>query len=359
MGCRFLLHILFCCALTWTCHAVGVPVFSKGEAGYFCIKIPALVVTKNGTLLAFAEARRGSCSDYTETDLVQKRSFDGGFTWTNISVVAGRLGQENNVFGQATPVLLPSGEVLLPYCLNNTWAFVITSKDDGGSWSLPLNISYALHPSWRWFGTGPPGGIVLQSGRIVIPAYHGPFHWDDGTITHGVALMSDDGGATWRRGASLGGLFTFSNECQSVQLSNGTLLLNSRGVGTRRLQTLSFDEGETWGNTRVVDDLPEPFDGCEGSILRHASQDTLYFSNPTNTSFLRFNMTIHVSTDHGSSWQEYLVIDQGRVGYSSLQLMLNDREIAMLYEHANHTGKIFVPDAISFYTFPTKNRRVY
>jgi len=30
-----------------------VNVFTKGEGGYFCIKIPSLVVTTSGTIIAF------------------------------------------------------------------------------------------------------------------------------------------------------------------------------------------------------------------------------------------------------------------------------------------------------------------
>ena len=250
----------------------GVPVFKRGEAGYYCIKIPALVVTSRGVLLAFGEARRGSCSDYTKTDLVTKRSLDGGTSWSNMTLVATAPGAQNNVFGQATPVQLPGGRVLLPFCQNNTWAFVVHSDDEGRTWSAPQNISYAMDPSWKWFGTGPPGALVLRSGRVVVPAYHGPFHWDDGTVTHGVALLSDDGGLTWRHGESLAGLTTFSNECQAAELGNGTLLLGSRGLQTRRLQTLSGDGGETWGPTRVVQDLVEPLDGCEGSLVTEELQ---------------------------------------------------------------------------------------
>ncbi len=59
----------------------GVDVFTAGEAGYFCIKIPSLLATPSGALLATGEGRHDNCSDYTWTDLVFKRSTDGGKTW--------------------------------------------------------------------------------------------------------------------------------------------------------------------------------------------------------------------------------------------------------------------------------------
>ena len=58
---------------------LNVTVFSDGEGGFYCIKIPYLHITHNGTLLAFAEGRGHvgndtDCSDWARTDLVWKRS---------------------------------------------------------------------------------------------------------------------------------------------------------------------------------------------------------------------------------------------------------------------------------------------
>ncbi len=47
----------------------SVVVFAKGEGGYYCHKIPYLLVTASNTLIAFAEARgkdgRASCDDFS------------------------------------------------------------------------------------------------------------------------------------------------------------------------------------------------------------------------------------------------------------------------------------------------------
>ena len=53
-----------------------------------CFRIPSIVQTRNGTILAFAEARgrfgpngEGSCADCSPLGIAVKRSVDGGDTW--------------------------------------------------------------------------------------------------------------------------------------------------------------------------------------------------------------------------------------------------------------------------------------
>ena len=71
--------------VTWD---VDVPyntsvVYSSGESGYACIKIPVLIHTLNNTLLAIA---KHSCSDFAWTDLVVKSSRDLGITWSKFLI---------------------------------------------------------------------------------------------------------------------------------------------------------------------------------------------------------------------------------------------------------------------------------
>ena len=63
-------------------------VFTSGKDGYHTFRIPAVVVTKKGTVLAFCEGRKDGRSDTGNIDLVLKRSFDGGTTWRPMQVVA-------------------------------------------------------------------------------------------------------------------------------------------------------------------------------------------------------------------------------------------------------------------------------
>jgi hypothetical protein len=61
--------------------------FVKGAGGYNNYRIPALITTHKGTLLAFCEGREGG--DSSDIDLLLRRSEDGGKSWTPKQVVWG------------------------------------------------------------------------------------------------------------------------------------------------------------------------------------------------------------------------------------------------------------------------------
>ena len=104
-------------------------VFSAGEAGYHCFRIPALVVTAKGIILAFSEARKLTCHDDAEIDLVLKRNFDQGKTWQVLQVL---FDYGSDSVNQPAPVLdRETGEVVLVFCRNNQRVFVTKTLDDG------------------------------------------------------------------------------------------------------------------------------------------------------------------------------------------------------------------------------------
>lgn len=176
-----------------------IDVFSAGEATYFCIKIPTIVLTSKSTLLAMGEARSkggNSCSDFTGTDLVIKRSTDMGLTWSPLRVVHS---ENNTVIGNVAPVQLKSGRILFPFCKNNVDVLITWSDDDGLTFSDPMPLPAATKPSWKWVGLGPPAGLLLESGRVLIPSYHTTVIHGDGEISKGHTLISDDEGKTWYR----------------------------------------------------------------------------------------------------------------------------------------------------------------
>ena len=52
-------------------------------------------------------------------------------------------------------------------------------------------------PEWKWVGLGPPSGLLLKSGRVLIPAYHSTVPNDNGELSYGHTMISDDDGVTW------------------------------------------------------------------------------------------------------------------------------------------------------------------
>src|SRR5688500_14520504 len=64
------------------------------DSQYASMRIPALVLSNKGTLLAFCEGRIGTASDYASMDMLLRRSTDKGKTWGSYIVIAAREGQK-------------------------------------------------------------------------------------------------------------------------------------------------------------------------------------------------------------------------------------------------------------------------
>ncbi len=299
-------------------------VFSIGEQGYSCIKIPYLLVTRSGVVIALAEARINSCWDWAGTDLVFKRSTDNGSSWGALGIVysnSSNLTQEWNTIGNAAPVQLrPSGRILLPFCRNNMQVMQTWSDDDGATWARPVAIPQATRNDWKWVGTGPPGAIQLISGRIVVPSYHSVVHDTNGEISRSHAMLNDDpmGAAQhWRLGGTVPAVARFglflTNECQAVEIAPNHILLAARGFLLHRIQALSVDGGETFQDPYTIG-ITEPLEGCAGSIISDDT-GTLFYSGTVNADPKRFNMTVWSSRDKGGSWQLQRVVDTGRTAY--------------------------------------------
>ena len=87
--CLFLCIIISACNTTPESEVVFEPdyIYQAGNEGYACFRIPALITTNEGSLLAFAEGRKHGCSDTGDIDLVLKRSEDNGKTCRSLQVL--------------------------------------------------------------------------------------------------------------------------------------------------------------------------------------------------------------------------------------------------------------------------------
>src|SRR5690606_20070050 len=57
------------------------PVFPPGMNEIARYRIPGIVVTTKGTVLAYSEARKNGSADWGEIEIHLRRSTDGGKTW--------------------------------------------------------------------------------------------------------------------------------------------------------------------------------------------------------------------------------------------------------------------------------------
>jgi sialidase-1 len=327
-----------------------IEVFASGEAGYHTFRIPSVIATAKGTLLAFAEGRRAGASDAGDIDLVVKRSRDEGLSWSALQVV-GDNGP--NTFGNPCPVLDSKSGTLWLLSTHNrgtdrekdiiagtsegsrtVWA--MKSSDEGVTWSAPADITSSVKkPDWTWYATGPGVGIQTRAGRLVIPANHA----EAGTGIHRSHIVySDEGGRRWQLGASAD---EGTNESQIVERADGQLLLNMRNHPPRsenfRMVATSGDRGRTLSKATVDRALVEP--PAQASLLRlttakAADRNRLLFANPASTR--RERLTVRLSYDEGSTWPVARLVHEGPAAYSSL-VVLQDLSIGLLFERGDRS----------------------
>ena len=312
-----------------------VDVFVSGRDGYHTFRIPAIVVSKKGTLLAFCEGRKGSRSDHGDIDLVLKRSFDGGRTWTKMQIVHDEGGAQKVTIGNPCPVVDQStGTIWLLFCRDNDRVFVTKSTDDGASWAKPKEITQDVKPtSWTWYATGPVHGVQLSTGRLLIPCDHRERAKGKTMFSH--VFYSDDHGASWKLGGSLGDK---TDECAAVEAADGRVYLNMRSYHgkNRRAVAWSKDGGATWSKVKLDETLIEPV--CQGSVIRFTDvkrhdKNRVLFSNPASKR--RVRMTVRVSYDECKTWSAGKVIHAGPAAYSDLCVQ-PDKTIGCLYERGEN-----------------------
>lgn len=344
------------CAQPRLTDTPAVAVFeAKKNIPHASVRIPALLATAKGTLIAVAEAR-DKATDQAGNDLVVSVSKDGGASWSK-PFVAYEQGADscNNpclvqdvrtgrvfLFFQTFPAGgkefggLPVG----PGDPKGNRLKMITSDDEGATWSRPSDLSAALKPENAvTCASGPGIGIQLRggahAGRLVVP-----FNSQDAgrNFVNWVA-MSDDGGKTWRRGAEVPQEGMQLNEVQVAETADGKVYLNSRrwkGAGLRKV-AWSSDGGRTW--TKAADDVALPEPTCQGSLLAvtRNKADALLFLNPAGKG--RANGTLRRSDDGGRTWAESALLFPGPFAYSSIARV--GGELGVLYEPNSNTVVLF------------------
>ncbi|MER0242910.1 sialidase family protein [Streptomyces sp. HSW2009] len=352
------------------------------DGGYACFRIPAIVETRDKTLLAFAEGRVDTCGDAGDIDLVLKRSFDGGRTWSGLQVIDEGGGDTH---GNPAPVVdRKTGRIVVATTYNkgrgdaqnctvpcDRRPHLQYSDDDGAHWSTPRDISGEVRdPAWdAWYATGPVHGIQLtrgkHAGRLVFGINAESYGAGRITANHAALAYSDDGGDSWRLGArdtwplAADGTFRQKpSEMTLVERSDGAIYVNGREQeGTdlgHRDDAVSRDGGETFqAPFRALPDLYAPM--VQGAVVRlrgagvgEGGPGRLLLSVPADPDRRR-TMMIRSSYDEGRTWES---VDRGKVvttdwsGYSDMA-RLSGGAVGLLYE----AGAVDARDEIRFARF--------
>ncbi|MER7834619.1 sialidase family protein [Streptomyces sp. NPDC096040] len=352
-----------------TCES-SVP-YVSGEGGYPQYRIPAVVRTGRGTLLAFAEGRQSTTGDSGDIDVVLRRSSDGGCTWGPLQVVADGKG---NTRGNPAPVVDPrTGDIVLVTSYNDgavseaqimrgqvtkeqsRRVFVQRSRNDGRSFTAPREITAQVKPSgWRWYATGPGHAVALTAGphrgRLVVAADHSgsprPGSSDTGREARyygGHAIYSDDGGRSWHLGF-VDDSYTGHdnvNETTAAQLPDGRLYFNARDQnGTslgNRVNAWSSDGAETLDADFTIQPTLRRVPVVEGSVLQlHGVGAPLLFSAPSIPT-ARQLMALWTSADEGITFDKILTLSGRKAAYSDL-VQVDKSTVGVLYETGTRTA---------------------
>lgn len=329
-----------------------VDLFQQGDGGVNTYRIPALVETLKGTLIAVADARHDSDQDLpARISLVMRWSIDRGRHWgptrTLRVVTDGGVGDASLLLDRKTGRVWcfhaygPQGIGFLTAKpgertgAGTLQVHVMYSDDDGATWSPAADLTPQLkEPSWQALFSTSGTDIQTRSGRYLVPLVVR----DAGGKVSSRNAYSDDQGKTWKVGAAIG---TGTDESHNVELPDGTILQNMRNGKTRAVAR-SSDGAITFGPVEHDAALIDP--ACNAGITFDRDRGVLLFTDAAATK--RANLTVRASYDEGRTWPVARTLHAGPAAYSTV-IVLKDGSIAVLYER----GDKYPAEKITFARF--------
>lgn len=314
---------------------------------YHSFRIPSIVRTPDGTLIAFAEGRKNGPGDFGDINLVYRRSTDNGDSWGPLEVLEG---QGAGKFGNPVSVTdFETGKVWIFFMWNSDdvqsrsdideWGerrtYARYSTDNGVTWSPKVDLTASvLPPDYTFDMIGPGNGIQTvkaNEGRLIIPALHRN-------------IYSDNNGATWTYET----ISSETSESTIVERFDGTLMRNDRSVNdnatTRLVSTGTIASG--FSSFAADSELPCPIAHASMLHYTYSAKDRIFFMNSHSTTS-RLLMHVKVSYDGGNSWPinkkvfDWLTDDeckaQGKGGYSAM-IKTADNMVGALIENNEDTS---------------------
>ena len=266
-------------------------------------RIPALAVTKDGTLIAVADYRHSGTdigvTDKGRIDLHYALSYDNGNTWTDVMPLIEGKGDKSPDFmnvGFGDPCIVAdreSNRVLLLSCAGNVSFQNGTrknhqniarfySEDGGKTWSAPEDIAESIYSQFDETRYGPVRSMFVASGRIFqsptvkvgnyYRLYCAVLIRDKYAKHMNYVLYSDDFGGEWKilGDANTPAVYDTADEPKVEELPDGSILISSRYNGGRYYNMFLFDDA----NTAQGQWLTKAFSGASNNGVVSADNST-------------------------------------------------------------------------------------
>lgn len=361
---------------------------SGGQSNY---RIPSLVVTNDGTVIAFCNDRIGSLKDHADEVALVCAVKKPGQPWGEVRALSHLPGWSCHIGSAVYDDIV--GKVIVtfqrsPVAKNEFGKYTaedladmerrrqeairiaaekgiiagsrrLVSDDNGETFVEEAHVVQKTSQT-HWDGTrhpvggsghGSAHGIRLRhgqhAGRLLCPTRTKIGDYNDWLkireCVYNNAIYSDDHGVTWKASQCVQ---VGTGEGTLIERSDGSILYNSRAyfADGKRYLAVSHDGGETYGEFSTDSFLLEETRmGCNASFLRvelsdipdraclpAGAEDVTLFCNPRSET--RTRMAACVSFDSGAHYQKEKVIFDGPCAYSSLDYDKNSGHFFLLYE---------------------------
>jgi hypothetical protein len=320
-----------------------------------------LIKLQNGELLIMT--REGAEHISNDGDVIMLRSKDGGKTWGERQVIAGIKDVDER---EGCGIQLRDGTIVVGIFYNNLYdtngvyggsnrlsdrkyslgAYVITSKDNGHTWSEPNYVGTKDMPFRNL--EGPTDAPIEMPDGSILMAVIGYGINGDSKNTCAVMLRSTDQGKSWKYISTIasdpGGILGGFMEPGIIRTKSGRIIAGLRNHGTDHAiyMTYSGDDGKTWAPPQKTAMIGHPVDLIQLSDGRIMATYGIRPGQHTTPGGIRACF----SSDNGATWDiatevplrsDFLNVD---IGYPE-SLEMADGKVLTVYYY-NLFGKYFL-----------------